>query len=57
MSKPVHREVEDFPFYQTRLKEIDYETIIAEGREWSDPTFRPALSSIIDENMSRDSRI
>ena len=57
MTKPVHRKVREFPFYSTRLQEINYQAIIAEGREWTDNTFRPITSSIIDETMSRDSRI
>ena len=48
MSKPVLREVKEFPFYATRLQEIDWRSIVAAGQPWTDPHFKPELSSIID---------
>ena len=57
MSKPVNRQVKDFPFYATRLQEINWQDILASNQEWTDPHFKPQTSSIIDESMTRDSRI
>mmetsp|Transcript_40684 Transcript_40684/g.53369 ORF Transcript_40684/g.53369 Transcript_40684/m.53369 type:complete len:170 (-) Transcript_40684:1210-1719(-) len=57
MTKPAERTVKDFPFYSTRLAEIDWQSIVAAGMPWSDPNFKPIVSSIIDESMARDNRI
>jgi len=38
----------DYPFKKERLDVIDYESIISEGVKWTDPTFRPEESSLLD---------
>ena len=47
----------EFPFYATRLQEIDWRTILQTGQPWTDPHFKPQVSSIIDEDMTRNRRI
>ena len=57
MDKEVTRQVKEFPFYSTRLQEIDWQSVIAAGVDWKDPHFRTHVSSIVDESMVRNSRI
>ena len=49
LNKAVTRQVKDFPFYQTRLRPIDYEAIIAAGQEWTDETFPASQSSLLED--------
>ena len=57
ISRPSERQVKEFPFYSTRLKEIDYQSIIADGNDWVDPHFPPNTNAIIDDDMMRNQRI
>ena len=50
------RPVKEFPFYSQRLKAVDYQAIIAKGDNWTDPTFPPEKSSILDATMMRQKR-
>lgn len=56
-SKKAERPVRDFPFYDTRLKEIDWKAIVASGEQFNDPYFKPTASSLVDETMMRNNRI
>lgn len=57
LDKPSQRPVQDFDFYASRLKPIDYQAIIDAGEDWKDPNFPPESSSIVDQHMMKDSRM
>lgn len=57
MTLPVTRQVREFPFYSTRLKDIDWQSILSAGQPWTDPLFKPQTNSLLDDSMSRNSRI
>ena len=50
---PVNRPIVEYPFYHTRLREIDYKTIIAKGEQWSDPYFKADRSSLYDNQLPK----
>ena len=35
------------------MASIDYKKVISEGKEWTDPHFKPDLKAIYDETMTR----
>jgi hypothetical protein len=49
----VERPIHEYPFMETRLKDIDYKAIIAEGKPWKDPYFKADSSTILDPTMMR----
>ena len=51
------RPVNDFPYLATRLKDIDYKSIIEKGEPWTDPNFKPESASILDATMMRPERL
>ena len=53
LMKQETRPVSEFPFYQTRLKEVDYRAIIAQGENWTDEAFPTEKSSLLDASMMR----
>ena len=53
---PCTREVQEFPMYAGRLKEIDWEQIIEMGQDWKDETFPLTQASILDSNIRQESR-
>jgi len=57
LNRECDRPIKEFPEYSTRLREIDYEAVIAEGVDWKDPNFKANVNALVDENMMRNSRI
>lgn len=57
VTKDPERPVTDFPYTQNRLKEIDYKSIVEANVPWTDPNFRPEISSILDNTMMRADRL
>ena len=51
------RQVTEFPYCANRLKDIDYQSIIAKGEPWTDPTFKPDQTTILDATMMRPDRL
>ena len=51
------RKVSEFPYSNTRLKPIDYKSIITQNELWTDTYFRPELTSILDPAMPRPARL
>lgn len=51
LDTPAHREVTEYPFYETRLKSIDYKAALEKDELFCDPEFPADLSSILDPNM------
>ena len=41
--------VQDFPMYSERLKPIDWEAAVADGRDWKDPNFNTDNNSLLDK--------
>jgi hypothetical protein len=46
--------VKEYPFYQTRLKTIDWKAIEAAGKPFCDPFFKADVSSILDPTLPPD---
>ena len=40
MTKECDRSIKEFPFYSTRLQEIDWQRVVAKGEDWKDPHFK-----------------
>ena len=47
------RSVTEFPFYDTRLKQIDYQAIIEKGENWTDDTFPANTRALLDPYMMK----
>ena len=56
MNREATRLIKDFPFYATRLQQIDWQAAIAAGEDWHDPNFPAQENSIVDEDMTRTER-
>ena len=56
MNREATRPIKDFPFYATRLQQIDWQAAIAAGEDWHDPNFPAQENSIVDEDMTRTER-
>ena len=53
---PCDRQVKEFPMYSTRLKSIDYASIIRAGEDWKDENFPTAQSSLLESDIRKASR-
>lgn len=51
------RPINEFPFFKTRLVDIDYKAIIAGKSPWKDPYFKSDISTILDPMMMRSERL
>jgi calpain-15 len=47
------RPIQEYPFFKTRLQDIDYKAIIAAKGRWEDPYFRHDASSLFDPEMEK----
>lgn len=50
---PDTSDVEEFPWYKTRLTPIDYEAVLKSDEPFVDPHFHADQSSIFDDSMPR----
>lgn len=57
ISTKAERPVRDLPVFKTRLQEIDYNSVIADGADWKDPHFKANVNALIDDTMMRNNRI
>lgn len=51
LNKTSSKQVTEYPFYETRLKEIDWRTIEKSDEPFEDPYFKAELSSIFEESL------
>ncbi len=57
LNKLSERPVTEYPFYSTRLKQIDWKAAIETKTLFYDPYFHADTSSILDTTMMREPRV
>ena len=57
LTKAKNSKVPEFPFYSTRLRNIDWKAVVASGKPFEDPYFLADVSSIHESTLEMRSGI